>query len=111
MRSTGPNGIPLLKSRISAAQRRTWKISELRSKRKYPYPGKSVLPLLTPLATELNYCRKPEPGFRNFPRKAYFCPPDQKVGFCRKADGAVAQSVEQRTENPCVGGSIPPHTT
>ncbi len=25
--------------------------------------------------------------------------------------GAVAQSVEQRTENPCVGGSIPPHTT
>jgi putative endonuclease len=28
------------------------------------------------------------------------------IGF-----GAVAQSVEQRTENPCVGGSIPPHTT
>ena len=28
-----------------------------------------------------------------------------------KRDGAVAQSVEQRTENPCVGGSIPPHTT
>ena len=27
------------------------------------------------------------------------------------APGAVAQSVEQRTENPCVGGSIPPHTT
>jgi hypothetical protein len=26
-------------------------------------------------------------------------------------EGAVAQSVEQRTENPCVGGSIPPHTT
>ena len=26
-------------------------------------------------------------------------------------NGAVAQSVEQRTENPCVGGSIPPHTT
>jgi hypothetical protein len=26
-------------------------------------------------------------------------------------DGAVAQLVEQRTENPCVGGSIPPHTT
>ena len=25
--------------------------------------------------------------------------------------GAVAQSAEQRTENPCVGGSIPPHTT
>ena len=26
-------------------------------------------------------------------------------------NGAVAQLVEQRTENPCVGGSIPPHTT
>src|ERR1700722_4740755 len=25
--------------------------------------------------------------------------------------GQVAQSVEQRTENPCVGGSIPPLTT
>ena len=29
-----------------------------------------------------------------------------RVGY-----GAVAQLVEQRTENPCVGGSIPPHTT
>ena len=26
-------------------------------------------------------------------------------------DGAIAQLVEQRTENPCVGGSIPPGTT
>lgn len=25
--------------------------------------------------------------------------------------GSVAQSVEQRTENPCVGGSIPPRAT
>tara|TARA_B110000914_G_scaffold165264_1_gene145778 strand:- start:110 stop:280 length:171 start_codon:yes stop_codon:yes gene_type:complete len=25
--------------------------------------------------------------------------------------GAVAQLVEQRIENPCVGGSIPPHST
>ncbi len=25
--------------------------------------------------------------------------------------GFIAQSVEQRTENPCVGGSIPPGTT
>jgi hypothetical protein len=29
----------------------------------------------------------------------------------RRTKGAVAQLVEQRTENPCVGGSIPPHTT
>ena len=26
-------------------------------------------------------------------------------------DGLVAQSVEQRIENPCVGGSIPPRAT
>jgi hypothetical protein len=26
-------------------------------------------------------------------------------------DGQIAQSVEQRTENPCVGGSIPPLAT
>ena len=25
--------------------------------------------------------------------------------------GEIAQSVEQRTENPCVGGSIPPLAT
>ena len=28
-----------------------------------------------------------------------------------KASGQVAQSVEQRIENPCVGGSIPPQAT
>jgi hypothetical protein len=32
-------------------------------------------------------------------------------GTSLKLKGAVAQSVEQRTENPCVGGSIPPRTT
>ena len=26
-------------------------------------------------------------------------------------NGEIAQLVEQRTENPCVGGSIPPLTT
>jgi hypothetical protein len=31
--------------------------------------------------------------------------------FAARIQGAVAQLVEQRTENPCVGGSIPPHTT
>ena len=35
--------------------------------------------------------------------KSYFCTP--------KTRGVVAQLVEQRTENPCVGGSIPSHTT
>ncbi len=28
-----------------------------------------------------------------------------------KNNGAIAQSVEQRTENPCVAGSIPAGTT
>jgi hypothetical protein len=31
--------------------------------------------------------------------------------FKNKQFGWVAQSVEQRTENPCVGGSIPPPAT
>ncbi len=41
--------------------------------------------------------------FQNF---AYLCTPKRGVSV-----GAVAQSVEQRTENPCVAGSIPAHTT
>ena len=45
-------------------------------------------------------------GYQQFVAgKPYFCNP-----LLRK-DGAVAQSVEQRTENPCVAGSIPAHTT
>jgi hypothetical protein len=31
--------------------------------------------------------------------------------FCASFFGDVAQLVEQRTENPCVGGSIPSITT
>ena len=31
--------------------------------------------------------------------------------FLNPYDGLVAQSVEQRTENPCVGGSIPSQAT
>ena len=33
------------------------------------------------------------------------------IRFFSKYIGSVAQSVEQRTENPCVGGSIPPGAT
>ena len=36
---------------------------------------------------------------------------ESKFASLLKKAGAVAQSVEQWTENPCVGGSIPPHTT
>ena len=38
------------------------------------------------------------------PRKSY-------VVFAPRCSGPVAQSVEQRIENPCVGGSIPPRAT
>ncbi len=31
--------------------------------------------------------------------------------YLKTLDGLVAQSVEQRTENPCVGGSIPSQAT
>ncbi len=31
--------------------------------------------------------------------------------YCILKHGSVAQSVEQRTENPCVGGSIPSRAT
>ena len=34
-----------------------------------------------------------------------------KGNYAEMYNGAVAQLVEQWTENPCVGGSIPPHTT
>ena len=42
-----------------------------------------------------------------------FCPFQNKSYFCtrKKAQGAIAQLVEQRTENPCVPGSIPGGTT
>ena len=35
---------------------------------------------------------------------------DRSFGRC-SSNGQVAQLVEQRTENPCVGGSIPPLAT
>ena len=38
-------------------------------------------------------------------------PPQNFSDGLKRSTGAVAQLVEQRTENPCVGGSIPPHTT
>ena len=34
-----------------------------------------------------------------------------QVSFIIPSLGLVAQSVEQRIENPCVGGSIPPRAT
>jgi hypothetical protein len=53
----------------------------------------------------------------NYTFHLIFAPPKRRHDFINYAlkpnasKGAVAQLVEQRTENPCVGGSIPPHTT
>ncbi len=54
------------------------------------------------------------PDYFDFlPEIPIFVPPIQpgRTAGAEAEGGAVAQSVEQRTENPCVGGSIPPHTT
>ena len=40
-----------------------------------------------------------------------FCMEFKFTYFCASFLGDVAQLVEQRTENPCVGGSIPSITT
>ena len=42
--------------------------------------------------------------FARFGKKPYLC-------TRKKRKGAIAQLVEQRTENPCVPGSIPGGTT
>ena len=42
----------------------------------------------------------------SFEKCPYFC-----AALVRRDDGAIAQLVEQRTENPCVPGSIPGGTT
>jgi hypothetical protein len=43
-------------------------------------------------------------------KRNYICRPQPRGNLVKK-DGAIAQSVEQRTENPCVAGSIPARTT
>ena len=40
-----------------------------------------------------------------------FAIPNEKNGTTKQKNGAIAQLVEQRTENPCVPGSIPGGTT
>lgn len=36
---------------------------------------------------------------------------DEQFTGCRSDHAPVAQTVEQRTEDPCVGGPIPPRST
>jgi hypothetical protein len=40
-----------------------------------------------------------------------FAVPNDTLGITKKVNGEIAQLVEHRTENPCVGGSSPPFTT
>ena len=58
-------------------------------------------------------CRRAKNGeiLRGIGGNVYICSPFRGFPAGPGIDGAVAQSVEQWTENPCVGGSIPPHTT
>ena len=51
------------------------------------------------------FCKKNVEIFGQFKKKQYLC-----TRF-RQERGAIAQLVEQRTENPCVAGSIPGVTT
>ena len=47
-------------------------------------------------------------------KEATFAFPNESKTFdllTKRRQGAIAQSVEQRTENPCVAGSIPAGTT
>ena len=46
---------------------------------------------------------------RNQKKSITFAPANDKLRFVKV--GAIAQLVEQRTENPCVPGSIPGGTT
>ena len=41
----------------------------------------------------------------------FFCNVPILLAIIDSLNGLVAQSVEQRIENPCVGGSIPPRAT
>ena len=41
----------------------------------------------------------------------YLCNPERGKRQFLKKNGVIAQLVEQRTENPCVPGSIPGDTT
>ncbi len=40
-----------------------------------------------------------------------FCSTRKNTYICSPNNGVIAQMVEQRTENPCVPGSIPGDTT
>ena len=50
-------------------------------------------------------------GFAEVKLFPTFAIPNDTLGITKKVNGEIAQLVEHRTENPCVGGSSPPFTT
>ena len=50
-------------------------------------------------------------GFAEVKLFPTFAVPNDTLGITKKVNGEIAQLVEHRTENPCVGGSSPPFTT
>ena len=50
-------------------------------------------------------------GFAEVKLFPTFAVPNDTLGVTKKVNGEIAQLVEHRTENPCVGGSSPPFTT
>ena len=46
-----------------------------------------------------------------FRKRCYLCTRNRETNRLANKDGTIAQLVEQRTENPCVTGSIPVGTT
>ena len=50
-------------------------------------------------------------GFAEVKLLPTFAVPNDTLGSTKKVNGEIAQLVEHRTENPCVGGSSPPFTT
>ena len=58
------------------------------------------------------FAKKTQKNLVNSKKSSTFAPAFVRKGECRAvARGAIAQLVEQRTENPCVTGSIPVGTT
>ena len=56
-------------------------------------------------------CKNIAEKFAGSEKMSTFAIPIERKGSSKEKNGAIAQLVEQRTENPCVPGSIPGGTT
>ena len=57
------------------------------------------------------FLKKCKEKFAGSEKMSTFAIPIERKGITKTKSGAIAQLVEQRTENPCVPGSIPGGTT